>query len=783
MKCPKCGNENTENTNFCKDCGSSILPEMSSDEEKYFYHKRYKIKKPLKTGGMSTIYLANDLTFDDLPCVIKEMSDVFKDAQEKEYAVQKFREEALILARLRHPNIPVVSNHFIENGKYYIIMDYIEGINLEDLLMGSIIKGLAEEDVIDWGIQICEILEYLHSRKPPIIHRDIKPSNFIKREVDGQIILIDFGIAKIFEPKKVGTLIGTPGYIAPEQYAGQVDIRTDIFALGVTIHQLLTGKDPGQGMPFDFPPVTTMRPDVSEGMEKILDKALQRDPDKRFNSAGEFRNALINLRDFSSIPTMKEEQNIMEEIITEQITDKKSALKLKKGTPISATPSSDLPVSLPLKQGPPAMPSPPPAELKDMPKLNIRESPVKLMNSAQLHSFHGKEAIKKVLNAFIGIDIGTQRIKIIKLNIDDSYYVYPKDIAIAEVPPDTIKDGVIVDPKTVGLFIRQILDSQNIEAKRAVVSLPPKCTHMCSFYIAELPPGKMEPAIMEEAKNHFNFPLDKAKVNYEMLEVFVPEQIGKIQVIVWAVPYDVISAINKTMQYAKIRLADTEIEPFAIRNTLEILMNDQHKQNNVAVISLGASSVNIYVIRNSRIWYSKSFPTGGNELTNSIADKININAKQAENLKTRNANMDISKASHMEYVLFKVIEPFIGNITEEINKCLEEYNKILRVNIPIAILLCGGSCLLKNIDKFIERKLCLKTDKFELPISKKVELNTALIEELGSSFMVALGLTLGPFLRKIDMEELERIEEELMLEEKEEIESKKKKKGIWSWFG
>ncbi len=799
MNCPKCGKDNAENSKFCRSCGNSLISEVPEGDTKYLYHKRYKVIKPLRIGGMSTIYLAEDLNFDGLVCVIKEMSDVFKDPEEREYAIQKFKEEAFILAKLRHPNIPVVSNHFIEEGKYNIVMDYIDGINLEDLLMDSVVKGLAEEDVIEWAIQICEILEYLHAQTPPIIHRDIKPSNFIKRE-DGKIIIIDFGIARIFEPKKMGTLIGTPGYISPEQYAGQIDIRSDIFALGATIHQLLTGKDPGQGVPFDFPPVCSMRPDVSKGIEEIVNKSLQQEMDKRYRSTTEMKQALMRLKEPvmevkpAPTPVVADTPGIsglIPETTPARISgesDKRAALKIqpeKQG--IIPQPQ---PLPIPVKKAPviaevpPDIPIPDKEETYESPS-EIAESPVSYLRAIQLQSFHGKDAIKKVLSAFVGIDIGSERIKILYLDIDENYFVYPAGIAVAEIPPNTVQDGVITDPKTVGLFIKQILAGQKIKARRAVVSIPQKSVKGSSFFLPEMAHPKMVASIVEEAKNHFPFSLDRAQLNYEILEFFFPDQIGKLKILVWAVPEDVLMPVYKTMQYAELQLTDTMIESFAIKNALELILRDTHKQNNVAVVSMGASSSSIHIIRNSQVWHSKTFFPGGTELTNAIADRINVNKKQAENLKITKANMDISKASHIDYVLFKTIEPLVSKVVDELISSLDEYESTYEVNIPIAVLLCGGTALLKNVDRYIEKSLSLRSYLFQLPVSKKVSINSGLIEELGSSFMVPLGLAISPFLKGIDPAELtkEPLPETAFEEEQEEEEdTRKEKKGFWSWF-
>ncbi len=792
MNCPKCGKDNSEGSKFCRSCGNSLSEEVAEGDVRYLYYNRYRIIKPLRIGGMSTIYLAEDVNFDGLIYVVKEMSDVFKDEEEREYAIQKFKEEAFILAKLRHPNIPVVSNHFVENGKYYIVMDYIEGINLEDLLMDSVVKGLAEEDVVDWAVQICEILEYLHIQIPPIIHRDIKPSNFIKREPDGRIMIIDFGIARIFEPKKMGTLIGTPGYISPEQYAGQIDIRSDIFALGATMHQLLTGKDPAQGVPFDFPPLTSMRPDVSKKFEEIIEKCLQQEMDNRFATSTDLKNALISLRKPLSSPAVSvskvefvSKPELIPEATPEKIfgsPDKQGALKLHPDKPVGfANPPAAAPQIIP-----PAA-APPPAQQATSEEYDpdILESPVNFLRSVQLQSFHGKDAIKTVLDAFVGIDIGNERIKIIQFTIDDGYFIHPYGMAVAEIPPNTINDGVIVDPKTIGAFIRQIIDGQKIKARRAVVSIPQKCTKVARFFIPETATYKIKEVVLAEAKKHFTFSLDNAKIAFEVLEFFDVEQLGKLQVLVWVVEENVIKSLENAMRCAELFLWDTEFESFAVKNALEIMLRDQHKQNNVAVISLGASSSTIHMIRNSQVWLSKSFFPGGTELTSAIADRINVNVKQAENLKITKANMDISRASHIDYVLFKTIEPLISKILDELVKTIDEYEEKYRVTIPIAVLLSGGTSLLKNIDRFIERGLGLKTSVFKLPISRKLDLHKELIEELGTSFMVAFGLAMKPYLMRIDPNELEEdplayIKKE---EEEKEIKVKLKKKSIWTnWF-
>jgi hypothetical protein len=225
---------------------------------------------------------------------VKEMQDTFTNPKDRQDAINRFMAEALILARLSHPHIPRVHRHFIENDRYYLVMDFIEGEDLQTILERQGGKALPEEQVLSWALQICAVLEYLHGQTPPVIFRDLKPANIMLRS-SGDISLIDFGIAKLFNPVRQGTLIGTPGYAAPEQYQGLAELRSDIFALGATLHHLLTGRDPQQHPPFNFPPATVVNPAITPTMEAVLQKALRMNLEERWGSIREVAQALISL--------------------------------------------------------------------------------------------------------------------------------------------------------------------------------------------------------------------------------------------------------------------------------------------------------------------------------------------------------------------------------------------------------------------------------------------------------------------------------------------------------
>ncbi len=252
---------------------------------------RYSIITLVKIGGMSNIYKAEDKRLNKI-CAVKELIDKSDEPEESDYVIKRFREEAKLLAELYHTNLPRVSDYFIDGIRYYLVMDFIEGVDLETHLRKSDYKGLSEEQVVNWAVQLCDVLDYLHGQNPPIIYRDIKPANIMLRKGTDKIILVDFGIAKKIEPKGTITAIGTMEYAPLEQYQGKAEPRSDIYALGATMHHLLTAKNP---VPFKFPPVRTIKEEISVELEDIIIKALSPKPAARFQTAKEMQGALLGL--------------------------------------------------------------------------------------------------------------------------------------------------------------------------------------------------------------------------------------------------------------------------------------------------------------------------------------------------------------------------------------------------------------------------------------------------------------------------------------------------------
>ncbi|GHO87683.1 protein kinase domain-containing protein [Dictyobacter formicarum] len=255
--------------------------------------ERYHILSLIGRGGMGAVYKAEDSALGQRLVAIKEMSMGAIYPQEVTEAAENFKQEALMLAKLQHANLPSIYDHFSENGRWYLVMSYIEGESLEHELEKSPSGKLAMHDVLQIGIELCNVLDYLHSHQPPIIFRDLKPSN-IMRTTQGAIYLIDFGIARHFKPGQARDTAnyGTAGYAPPEQFGkAQTTPRSDIYSLGVTLHQLLSGRDPSL-TPFKFPSLQSLGITVPVELENLLTRMLSSDVDFRPASMLEVKRAL-----------------------------------------------------------------------------------------------------------------------------------------------------------------------------------------------------------------------------------------------------------------------------------------------------------------------------------------------------------------------------------------------------------------------------------------------------------------------------------------------------------
>ncbi len=247
---------------------------------------------------MGSVYRARDLHFPNVVklVAVKEMINAAPDQLVRQMIVQNFEREANMLATLNHPAIPRIYDYFTQNDRSYLVLEFIHGKDLETVI-GDANGFMPEDQVISWAIQLCDVLEYLHAHKPdPVIFRDMKPSNVMINH-NGDVVLVDFGIAKTFQTGQKGTMIGTEGYSPPEQYRGEATPLADVYSLGATLHHALTRRDPRLEPPFSFAerPMRRINSNISVEIEAVINVALQYNPSERFPSASAMKDALLNV--------------------------------------------------------------------------------------------------------------------------------------------------------------------------------------------------------------------------------------------------------------------------------------------------------------------------------------------------------------------------------------------------------------------------------------------------------------------------------------------------------
>jgi eukaryotic-like serine/threonine-protein kinase len=309
-------------------------------------HKRYRIVEILGQGGMGSVYRAVD---ENLGMDVAVKENLFTS---DEYARQ-FRLEAVILANLRHPNLPRVTDHFVigDQGQY-LIMDYIEGEDLRQRMERA--GSISEEEAILIGAAMCDALQYLHTRKPAVIHRDVKPGN-VRITSDGHIYLVDFGLAKLVKGSQAtttGARAMTPGYSPPEQYGtARTDPRTDVYSLGATLYAALTGIIPEDGLSramdnVELTPLRKRNPKISRKLANAIEKAMSVRPEDRFQTADEFKQALAT----SNIKTQRLEGEITLEPSPETDGINENGNLAQEVPPAEATPPPPPPSSKPRKE-------------------------------------------------------------------------------------------------------------------------------------------------------------------------------------------------------------------------------------------------------------------------------------------------------------------------------------------------------------------------------------------------------------------------------------------------
>lgn len=276
--------------------------------------ERYEIVRLVGQGGMGAIYRAQDLRLEGRVCAVKEiLPDLLvgyeNNGTDLAQTIEQFYQEASVLARLDHPNLPKVSDYFSVDRREYLVMDFVKGRDLHDILIETRQqkKYLSEAQVLAWTTQLLDALEYLHSQEPPVLHRDIKPHN-IKITPEGRLKLVDFGLVKVLQQDDARTVTvvqgrGTVAYTPLEQYGGDsgyTDVRTDIYSMGATLYHLLAGTPPRDAKerflkPGLLLPLRQQNPAISVRTERAIFQALAMHPDERPANIAALRQALFGM--------------------------------------------------------------------------------------------------------------------------------------------------------------------------------------------------------------------------------------------------------------------------------------------------------------------------------------------------------------------------------------------------------------------------------------------------------------------------------------------------------
>jgi serine/threonine protein kinase len=285
-RCWNCQRENLDTASYCANCGAELRSAHGDTLQlgQTMNNGQYRIVRRLGAGGMGAIYLAQNTQAFDRLCVVKEMITYYQPGEEQR-AQERFEQEARTLAALKHPGIPDMYGYFTERGHNYIVMEYIEGEDLEDLVTHESRSGervaarpLDAEQVVRYGVEICRVLEYLSQVQPePVVHNDIKPGNIIIDRNSGQAVLVDFGTARTRyvhpmqgqpDPQR-DSVYGTVGYAAPELYQGQAVPKSDVFSLAATLYHILTDDDPAEDI-FKWPAMERLPQPLRGTLERAL---------------------------------------------------------------------------------------------------------------------------------------------------------------------------------------------------------------------------------------------------------------------------------------------------------------------------------------------------------------------------------------------------------------------------------------------------------------------------------------------------------------------------------
>ena len=680
--CIYCGKEITSESVFCQFCGYNNIP-LALEPGMILHSGRYEIIQTLETGGMAILYIARDNNLDTL-CTIKIMTDNFKDPEERAYAISKFKDEAVILAKLRHPGLPVVQNHFVEDIRYCLVMDYMKGKSLEDILYDALLNDyyLSPELVINWGIQICDILDYLHTYKPMIIHRDVKPDNLMEHG-NNRVVLVDLGVAHVFEKRDPGTSVGTTGYASPEQYLGKAYPQSDIFALGATLHRLLTGYDPSEseGNLFIYPSLNKYRDDMPPGLQEIISKATEMEAENRFSSAKEFKEALLSIK------------------VVETRTEEKETL------PKNPTVVPEKPL------------------LSDIFKIK----------TSNLNQF------KQQLSTVIGLDIGSHEIKLLQMGVDSKGHMGPKLISCKKTPDNTVSNGMIINPEKVSETIKSILKDR--EHFDIIASISPYCSAIRTLKVPVTSAEKLPSMLSSNLKQIIPLPVEDCYIDYQILPYHDNDRDMKVRII--ALRKKAYDNLRKTLFMADLNPDNIIIEPFAMTVLANLIIKDEMKKKNVAIINMGDEGTSLTLMKDGQLAQTTVFPYGGRKVTEAIMQAEMVDYEHAEELKKVKYD---NITDNIKTNFFHLLIMHVKDWATEISKSLRYFGADYRLDKFDSIIFCGGAIQFRDLHKYINTQLKINSYKFCLPKNKKTSVNKQqFILDKETALMSCMGLIISSF--------------------------------------
>lgn len=752
MICNKCKNEIRKKAKFCNHCGNSLSNE-AVQMGTLLHSDRYVVIKTIKSGGMGTVYKALDKNLSAMPMAIKAMKASSFTVEEREQAIKRFKKECLLLAKLRHSALPVVHNFFVENDNYYIIMDFIEGKDLSELLKGSPEGRFPPERIITWGIEMCDILDYLHSYNPPIIHRDIKPSNFMLSEESGKIMLVDFGIARFFEDERTVTLMGTRGYVPPEVFGGRITTVSDIYSLGATLNFLLTGYDCDDES--DSGKLTGHN--ISPGLNKIIKKSMELKPELRFQSAKEMKEALISLQSGKYTDRTQNNKEVeappvhsnykpqdFREFLEEKpgesrfgghysranVSDFVISVKQAEDINLDASPFpyEDEHIEMPLK-------TQRPKNTKELTEEGIFEN--ELITTVKLRNKLGPDRLNSVLGSNLNIDIGNSHIKLLQMKVDKFNFIYPDFLIIEESPDDNL-----YNIHSLAKIIRNHIKINRMDIKSISLSIPSNHSIISTLILPRKEEKKISQLIREELESEIAFSYNKIKLDCYMLCPKIPGDEGNMKVLVTGMNNQIINNFNNLAGILGFKLNTVISASRALYNSLKI--NSLEGLDNLAILDIGTHTTDITIIKNGILAKTLCIREGILNFAKAVAISKKITIREALDI-LETVDIDITRAEKENLKLFYTIVNVLGEWIVKLSKAFKSFGmeyKIDKRNYS-AFVLTGGGATIKNMHKYIGNQIGIKCYNMKMPVSEIEEKYNIFLSKTAPIFSTCLGLSIN----------------------------------------